>query len=402
LRKSLPVPLALAAVTALTLVLAHPAAAAAEPGAVTVFLNGGGALLRAGRDRSSEDRSALLYARGLAEMEIPAFRGGARRWNQVVQCVRDGFSPFAIDVVTERPAAGTYIMAMVGGRPGQLGYGRGISGVAPWNGDVISDAVVFVFEQEMRGNPQAVCASVLHEVGHALGLEHAYLCEDPMSYLSGCGKKSFQDQDAWCGEGEPRECERGGTQNSFRHLAAIVGLRGGGADGPLDRPFDHEHEHEHEDEHEPEDRGWDHGHGPGPGHHDHGHDHGHGPGHDRGHGPGHDRTPERRPPRLDVLSPRADLLSGNAWVEIAVRAAGSSEIADVELVWATPERNMQFRCSAMPRDVPVRCERRRDLYVFSLAVGVGPRAFAVRAVDRAGNATVSATRQLWFDDPDLW
>src|SRR5690606_29976970 len=75
--------------------------------------------------------------------------------------------------------------------------------------------------------PRTLCEVTAHEVGHAAGLEHEYLCEDPMTYLRGCGEKSFQDVSSRCGTTEPRDCVCGPTQNTVAHLFDTFGPRPG-------------------------------------------------------------------------------------------------------------------------------------------------------------------------------
>ena len=59
---------------------------------------------------------------------------------------------------------------------------------------------------------------------HAYGLDHGYLCKDTMTYLSGCGNKSFVDKDVRCGEKKARDCADGKpTQNSYRRLLSVLG-----------------------------------------------------------------------------------------------------------------------------------------------------------------------------------
>ena len=45
-----------------------------------------------------------------------------------------------------------------------------------------------------------------------------------MTYLSGCGDKTYQDGDYPCGEYSPRSCECGGqTQNSYQYIMGLFG-----------------------------------------------------------------------------------------------------------------------------------------------------------------------------------
>lgn len=328
-----------------------------RPGAtpVTVYLNGAGATLEGGWDNSGNNTSALVRSHGFDELEVPEYSGSRSKWKKTVDCVRDKLADFEIEVVTERPSSGDYIMAMLGGRPSMLGYPRGVSGVAPFSGGVIPEAVVFVFERSLRANVGATCNSTVHEVGHALGLEHQYLCEDPMSYLHGCGEKSFQDEDAWCGEFGARECRSGGKQNTYRRLAETVGLReGAGAtvadsDTTTRRP-----------QHEAE---------PAPGDDD--------------------------APTVTIRSPDREVADSGSTFKILAEVDDAK--ADVELLWATPRGNYLMSCADMPDNVPATCRRKGKFVLFSLDVGDGERAFAVRATDDAGNQSVSDVRWLWFE-----
>lgn len=167
---------------------------------------------------------------GEPAVRIPAFGGGDRVWKQVVGCVREQYAPFDVTIVTERPTAGRYVTAVVGGRASQLGLDDSTTnGVGPYNGEVIDDAVVHVFSQVGTGEKDVenLCAVTAHEVGHALGLDHEYKCGDIMSYfLDQCGARHFMDVEARCGEDEPRDCGNGAkTQSSYRTLANNVGLR---------------------------------------------------------------------------------------------------------------------------------------------------------------------------------
>jgi MYXO-CTERM domain-containing protein len=83
--------------------------------------------------------------------------------------------------------------------------------------------VTYTFSAVYQGNVQAICETTAQEVSHALGLDHEYLCEDPMTYLFGCGPKTFQDQTVACGEDGPRACACGGQQNSVQALLQVLG-----------------------------------------------------------------------------------------------------------------------------------------------------------------------------------
>lgn len=55
-------------------------------------------------------------------------------------------------------------------------------------------------------------------------LDHVYNCRDPMTYLSGCGYKYFENISVVCGEYEPRQCFCGESkQNSYAIIRALFG-----------------------------------------------------------------------------------------------------------------------------------------------------------------------------------
>ena len=162
--------------------------------------------------------------------DIPRFGGGDRAWSAIVGCVQRQYAPFAVDITDRRPATGTFITAVVGGKASQRGLDdETTNGVGPYDGTVIRDAVVNVFSQVGTGERdiENLCAVTAHEVGHALGLDHEVLCGDIMSYyVDQCGARTFVDRDAPCGEDEERACGNDdATQNSYQRLVALVGLR---------------------------------------------------------------------------------------------------------------------------------------------------------------------------------
>jgi hypothetical protein len=158
---------------------------------------------------------------------LRGFRGTTRSWTSITRCVAKLFSPFDVQVTDVEPPAGTpYVMAVVGGRPKDVGHPHRVGGLAPFNGNLVPGAVVFAFADELRNDTRATCEVISMEVAHAFGLDHAHACPDVMTYLQGCGKKAFRDIDAECGEKKPRPCHGGArTQNSYRHLLEVLGPR---------------------------------------------------------------------------------------------------------------------------------------------------------------------------------
>ena len=196
------------------LLAAVSSVAEAAPRPVTVYLERGGRVV----DHQGED------------VEIPRFGGTDAAWTKIVGCVKTQFSPFQIDIVETEPS-GDHITAILGGYASQLGLDdRSTNGVGPYiAGRVQRNATVHIFSKVGTGerDTQNLCAVTVHEVSHALGLDHTFKCGDVMSYyLDRCGARKFLDVDAACGEFSARSCGDGEkTQNSYRMVATLVGLK---------------------------------------------------------------------------------------------------------------------------------------------------------------------------------
>lgn len=185
-----------------------------------VFLNRRGGTYTRGTNNSSTNVSSIPTASSVA---LPAYEGTETDWQTLMSCVRDQYARFNVQITDVDPGAATHIEAVVGGTSSLLGLASNVGGVSPFNCGVISRSIVYVFSKaysSVRGE----CEAVAHEIGHSLGLEHEYLCQDPMTYLYGCGNKSFQDATAQCGTSSAVACQCGAaTQNTVQKLLTNVG-----------------------------------------------------------------------------------------------------------------------------------------------------------------------------------
>ena len=199
-------------------------------GPLYIYLNPRGGAYTAGLDDSSANVSSVLASTGRSEATIPAWGKDSEAWTRLVDCVRGELGDFNVAVGDLEPESGSYIEAVVGGSGGELGL-SGYAGVAPIDTGackLIDRAVVFVFEQRITDERQT-CEAVVAQLGHVFTLDHTYSCQDPMSYLVGCGDRRFEDVELSCGELEERPCVCGrDKQNAVEILNTLIGPRSGG------------------------------------------------------------------------------------------------------------------------------------------------------------------------------
>ena len=198
-----------------------------------VFLNRFGGTYRPGQDDSRQNTSIVPRQAST----IPAWSFGDAAWNQVVACVEDQFARFNLTIVqVEPPSNERYVEHVIGGQPGNVGLPNGVGGVAPidnFNCRVIDTAINFTFAEVYGGNVQAICETAAQEIAHSFSLDHELHCPDPMTYLGGCGDKEFRDLDTQCGEFQPRACNcNRASQNSVDIMLEKLGPAGSGTVTP--------------------------------------------------------------------------------------------------------------------------------------------------------------------------
>jgi hypothetical protein len=305
----------------------------------TLFLNKSGGNYIPGSDNSSTNRSSIPSS----PSTVPAYEGTAQQWATLLACVKDQFSRFDITVTDVDPGSAPHIEAVMGGNPQDIGMGSGVGGVAPMYGDcsVVERAVVYIFTK-VFSSTQSECEVAAQEIGHALGMDHEYLCKDPMTYLGGCGAKTFQDVDAQCGEYEPRECMCGGsTQNSVEHLYATLGPASGEPPPPPPPP------------------------------------------------PPGDTTP----PTVAITSPADGAnLPANSQITVTATASDNVGVTSVDLLWTQPSGQVTVNCQSPPSGVT--CSFSGGTATWKFNVGTGSRSLAVRAKDAAGNTATTPTRSI--------
>jgi MYXO-CTERM domain-containing protein len=156
-------------------------------------------------------------------------------WAQVVQCMKEVYSPFAVMVTDQKPQGVSYTMAIIAGTPTEIGLDNTILGIAPLAGDCSAqdNVISFSFANHHGTNERVnnICWTAAQETAHAFGLDHEYqfsdgtsACNDPMTYRFDCGgQKFFRNKAAQCGEDAVRTCRCGGSQNSHVKIRSVFG-----------------------------------------------------------------------------------------------------------------------------------------------------------------------------------
>ena len=177
-----------------------------------------------GQDDSRTNRTSIAES----QVTLDAWAHGDPLWADLVQCVRDTFLPFQVEIVTTDPGSATnHFEVMIGGTSRQLHPELEAGGVAPFVGCGGSDdnVISFVFASSTN-DLEFLCGAVAQEAAHVWGLDHELNALDPMTYLDLGSLKRFQNDDARCGEtlDAPRECYCGGTtQNSYTYMSQLFG-----------------------------------------------------------------------------------------------------------------------------------------------------------------------------------
>ena len=187
-----------------------------------LFINRYGGTYTPGFNNAVTNRSNIINS----TRTIPPFDQGDAAWEVLMDCVRYQFAPFDILVTDVDPSPADHIESVVGGDPSDIGRSD-IGGIAPMTNDCspYDSAVTFNFAEVYGSDMEQLCFTITQESGHAYGMDHQMLCEDPMTYLLGCEWKSFKDQWAQCGEYGARGCRCGGSQqNSWDHMEGWFGL----------------------------------------------------------------------------------------------------------------------------------------------------------------------------------
>lgn len=193
-------------------------------GSKILFVNRctGGETITRGYNDSRANKSSIVSS----TINFPAYPYGDASWSQVMADVRDIMAPYSITVTDQDPGQVEHFEIIA---CGQSFRGENVLGVAPSGCGVVENAIGFAFAEEHGDSPRDLAETIAHEAAHTWTMPHLYDCEDPMTYLGGCGDKYFQDADLSCAQLSDNQwvkssCGCGGsTRNSHEILLSIFG-----------------------------------------------------------------------------------------------------------------------------------------------------------------------------------
>ncbi|MBP9084937.1 MAG: hypothetical protein KBG15_02420 [Kofleriaceae bacterium] len=179
---------------------------------------------------NTDDNKAQTNSSTIPKMAgtLTEFGFGDQAWTTVLACVRELYAPYGVEITDVAPPDATsHIEVMIAGTPAELGLGINTLGIAPLTSDCSPqrNVIAFAFAGAHNANNLAdLCSTAAHEAGHVFGLDHAFECRDPMTYLTGCGQKYFLNLDLPCGEFmlPTRACKCSAVQNSHEILARAL------------------------------------------------------------------------------------------------------------------------------------------------------------------------------------
>lgn len=217
----------------------------ASPGTRTIYLNRNGGtynITNSATDAATNTANVIAAGDGRSHMNavIPPIES-TFDWPYIVECVKKQYKPYNVIITETEPASGSYVEAVVGGNGASTGWSAssGILGVASADNfcGVTEKGIAFSFSTNHRGIQKPndeLCATVAHEIGHLLALEHEISAPDTMSYVpfASAGQKSFTNANSQCGTDAQNtnscSCQTTGTgqvTSSGMRLTQFIGLR---------------------------------------------------------------------------------------------------------------------------------------------------------------------------------
>ncbi|MDB4952906.1 MAG: Carboxypeptidase regulatory-like protein [Myxococcales bacterium] len=164
----------------------------------TIYLNScrpNGCLVRPGNPDGRADTWQINSQRTLTK-----FPYDDATWNAVVDCMKDTFSPFNVNITTTDPGNANHFEIMIAGSPTDLGMSNGIGGISPFScSTYIDNSLVFDFAAVWQGSVEEMCSTAAQEIAHSFALDHTTVASDPLTYFPYSKRRYFQSAPEQCG-----------------------------------------------------------------------------------------------------------------------------------------------------------------------------------------------------------
>lgn len=225
-------------------VAVDPAAPAPANGTVSniIFLNrctGGCSVRQSNTNDSIANQTWLGGGPENTTYHISAYQYDDAHWQQIVDCVKDVYSPYNVVVTDVDPGASTpHTTVYAAGSTTELMINAGGVGGPKTPFDTgcqaVDNNVAFAFLNDYPANAvEYVCGVIAQESGHSFGMpDHVRDCRDPMSYsyygpCSSSKRGYFRNTQMKCGNFGDGVCICGGESvSTHSHLMEVFGASG--------------------------------------------------------------------------------------------------------------------------------------------------------------------------------
>jgi MYXO-CTERM domain-containing protein len=210
-----------------------------------IFVNRckGGCMLKASTvNNAATQESTIPQFPAGTMVSVPEFPYDDAAWAFVMQCVKEVYSPFNVQITDVDPGASVvHHEIVVAGTADTFNLPSGFLGISPVSVDhsPVNNNISFAFAGSYSNDQNIdtryglydLCATIGQETAHSWGLDHEFSCTDPMTYLPPCGgQRFFRNEDIQCGTAKAGECNcdgqcstTGGAQNSHQRILAVFG-----------------------------------------------------------------------------------------------------------------------------------------------------------------------------------
>lgn len=226
------------------MVQVKPEAVAAQTAGVLYFNRCvGGCTINPGSMNDARTRTSTIATCPSGSCTVPEFapinantqQEKDMLWSQLMQCLREVYSPYNVMITDVQPGAGVaYNENVVAGLAQDVGYDPQAGGVSPVTNDC--SPFSYVISYSFANGYDSVfelCYVAAQETGHAYGMaDHSFsfisdmrsACSDPMSYRQDClrtGQRFFRNEPANCGEFSQKPCNCAGMNSHAKLMAAL-------------------------------------------------------------------------------------------------------------------------------------------------------------------------------------